>query len=207
MQLAGLCRVEDAIPRMLRMFDYDWDWWNELIQANLIKMGSPAALQASLDSYPTQPWHGRLYLSGVLEHLRIEPKHRDIIGLLKKEAEDDLRVGLAVALASYGNSESMVHARAVYDEYPPDPERFHIAEILYAFHTIMGERGATLEEWRERQEDQRRRQESAKERLAHLAPAGPSPRKAAGRNDPCPCGSGRKFKKCCLPKLEAQAKN
>jgi uncharacterized protein YecA (UPF0149 family) len=20
----------------------------------------------------------------------------------------------------------------------------------------------------------------------------------AGRNDPCPCGSGRKFKKCCL---------
>ncbi|MBT9588953.1 YchJ family protein [bacterium] len=22
----------------------------------------------------------------------------------------------------------------------------------------------------------------------------------AGRNDPCPCGSGKKFKKCCLPK-------
>jgi len=21
---------------------------------------------------------------------------------------------------------------------------------------------------------------------------------AAGRNDPCPCGSGRKFKRCCL---------
>jgi len=25
----------------------------------------------------------------------------------------------------------------------------------------------------------------------------------AGRNDPCPCGSGRKFKHCCLPKTEA----
>ena len=24
-----------------------------------------------------------------------------------------------------------------------------------------------------------------------------------GRNDPCPCGSGKKFKKCCLPKREA----
>ena len=24
-----------------------------------------------------------------------------------------------------------------------------------------------------------------------------------GRNDPCPCGSGKKFKKCCLPKQEA----
>ena len=26
---------------------------------------------------------------------------------------------------------------------------------------------------------------------------------AIGRNDPCPCGSGRKFKKCCLGKQES----
>jgi tetratricopeptide (TPR) repeat protein len=26
------------------------------------------------------------------------------------------------------------------------------------------------------------------------------PGKAPGRNDPCPCGSGKKYKKCCLPK-------
>jgi len=25
-----------------------------------------------------------------------------------------------------------------------------------------------------------------------------------GRNDPCPCGSGKKYKKCCLPKQEAE---
>jgi len=31
-------------------------------------------------------------------------------------------------------------------------------------------------------------------------PAGPAvnPHKNVGRNDPCPCGSGKKFKKCCL---------
>ena len=28
--------------------------------------------------------------------------------------------------------------------------------------------------------------------------------KKVGRNDPCPCGSGRKYKKCCLPKEETQ---
>ncbi len=27
----------------------------------------------------------------------------------------------------------------------------------------------------------------------------PPPGTAPGRNDPCPCGSGRKYKKCCLP--------
>jgi hypothetical protein len=27
-----------------------------------------------------------------------------------------------------------------------------------------------------------------------------------GRNDPCPCGSGRKYKQCCLAKDEAKAR-
>jgi len=44
------------------------------------------------------------------------------------------------------------------------------------------------------------------------AAAGPVPQAAAGaagmkarvgRNDPCPCGSGKKYKKCCLPKEQA----
>ena len=28
-----------------------------------------------------------------------------------------------------------------------------------------------------------------------------------GRNDPCPCGSGKKYKKCCLPKDEEEKRN
>ena len=30
-----------------------------------------------------------------------------------------------------------------------------------------------------------------------------NPYKHVGRNDPCPCGSGKKFKKCCLPRVSA----
>jgi uncharacterized protein len=44
------------------------------------------------------------------------------------------------------------------------------------------------------------RQQSLQRQMA-LAPAQvaqESPK--AGRNDPCPCGSGRKYKKCCLGK-------
>lgn len=28
--------------------------------------------------------------------------------------------------------------------------------------------------------------------------------RAVGRNEPCPCGSGRKYKKCCIPVLASQ---
>jgi hypothetical protein len=34
-----------------------------------------------------------------------------------------------------------------------------------------------------------------------------NPFKDVGRNDPCPCGSGRKFKKCCLDKTSAPPPN
>ena len=27
-------------------------------------------------------------------------------------------------------------------------------------------------------------------------------RHSVGRNEPCPCGSGKKYKKCCLAKVE-----
>ncbi len=36
---------------------------------------------------------------------------------------------------------------------------------------------------------------------ARRAPTG-NGKKKVGRNDPCPCGSGKKFKKCCLGKIE-----
>jgi hypothetical protein len=43
------------------------------------------------------------------------------------------------------------------------------------------------------------------EQVLWRASAGPAhnPYKGVGRNDPCPCGSGKKFKKCCLGKADA----
>lgn len=36
--------------------------------------------------------------------------------------------------------------------------------------------------------------ESQRRAVRRLGPGGPP----IGRNDPCPCGSGKKFKRCCL---------
>src|SRR5262249_59879887 len=37
------------------------------------------------------------------------------------------------------------------------------------------------------------------------APSGRGPAMKTGRNDPCPCGSGKKYKKCCLSKDAEEA--
>ncbi|MCM2265231.1 MAG: preprotein translocase subunit SecA, partial [Desulfuromonadales bacterium] len=52
-----------------------------------------------------------------------------------------------------------------------------------------------------RMEEEQRRERNALTRLAGPAPAVQAPAKrdagTVGRNDPCPCGSGKKYKKCC----------
>ena len=42
------------------------------------------------------------------------------------------------------------------------------------------------------------------ERFADFPSSGILKKEKTGRNAPCPCGSGKKYKKCCLPKEEAQ---
>ena len=48
-----------------------------------------------------------------------------------------------------------------------------------------------------------RARQAAREVAALEPPQGPAvnPYKHVGRNDPCPCGSGKKFKKCCLQRV------
>ena len=45
-----------------------------------------------------------------------------------------------------------------------------------------------------------RQQQTAPKQTAQVQPAGSRTKSKIGRNDPCPCGSGRKYKKCCLNK-------
>ena len=47
-------------------------------------------------------------------------------------------------------------------------------------------------------------QPDGSQKAAATAVATKRPSGKVGRNDPCPCGSGKKYKKCCLPKEESQ---
>jgi hypothetical protein len=57
------------------------------------------------------------------------------------------------------------------------------------------------DEWESGEPDER----VSDEQMLWSAREGPAvnPYKGVGRNDPCPCGSGKKFKKCCLDKVDA----
>jgi hypothetical protein len=85
----------------------------------------------------------------------------------------------------------------------PESARAHAPEVVARFFEYLRETGRLGEgdEWAEQVRDASRNL-SDRQRPGR-GPKGVTIRKAdraptAGRNDPCPCGSGKKFKKCCM---------
>jgi uncharacterized protein YecA (UPF0149 family) len=69
--------------------------------------------------------------------------------------------------------------------------------------TVSTDPGATLAKLAKKVEDAGRMPDSKIRRLKGLPVRLPwrRPIPKIGRNEACPCGSGRKFKKCCLGRL------
>lgn len=74
-----------------------------------------------------------------------------------------------------------------------DREAWMRQNRLYPFTDTVG----VLSRWYGFSEDYIRKKRQY-EREAQLSDAARNPYKSVGRNDPCPCGSGKKFKNCCL---------
>ncbi len=77
-----------------------------------------------------------------------------------------------------------------------DKEFALFGEVIEELSTWYGFSAAYLQERERKQELKRLRQELDPDPF-YVEPAS-NPFRHVGRNDPCPCGSGKKFKRCCL---------
>ena len=143
---------------------------------------------------------------------------RDAFMEMQPQAECYVWVGWQSAIATLGMSELTVLVKKAFDRGFIDNHVLgfdHFEEDLRRGINHPGEprlpddRDSTLfgdtveelsgwycftEQYREDQERWQRRAEADRARSQRLE----NPFKGVGRNDPCPCGSGKKFKNCCL---------
>ena len=112
---------------------------------------------------------------------------------------DHLKEG--IGLRGYGQRDPLIEYKKesfnMFEELRTRIEEETI-RFLFLFEPISKEE----HDAREREREEARRKAPREQNLVYSAgesgPAGPAKREVAkvGRNDPCPCGSGRKFKKC-----------
>jgi hypothetical protein len=149
---------------------------------------------------------------------------RDAFIEMRPQAECYVWVGWQSAIAALGMSELKLLVKKAFDrsfidshilgfdyfekdlrrgsEHPGEPRRPGDHRYSLFGDTVDELSGwyCFSEQYRDDQERWRRQAEVNLARSQHLE----NTFKDVGRNDPCPCGSGKKFKKCCLATAQAR---
>jgi hypothetical protein len=157
-------------------------------------------------------------LRGELDRARAGRFLRDAFIEIPPQAECYVWVGWQSAIAMLGMSDLLILVKKAFDrgfidshilgfdhfeedlrrgiEYPGEPRRPDDRDGTLFGDTIEELSGwyCFSEQYRADQERWRRQAEANPARSQRLE----NPFKGIGRNDPCPCGSGKKFKRCCL---------
>lgn len=224
--IVGKLRLQHTVPTLVKLLSLDNDSMNEHVADALVEMSSIHTLQSWEEAYPKLEWHERLFLGGTCSHISEPGVDAFLQRLLDSEDDPELFIRLMACLSMQPTKRATETGAEFYRDYQDDPEAQEIAENLYTRHLILGQSHADLEFWQKKCYGEHDRLIKTKSCLSDFSfpepedtdeesldeapllwnsPAPSSkiaepfiaPPKTA-RNDPCPCGSGKKFKKCCF---------
>jgi hypothetical protein len=220
--LAGEMRLERAIPLVVKKLHECGEILSEECVEALGKIGTDAAAGAVAEGWLDAVWDYRLYATSALEKIHSDTTVRKCLGLLPQDKDLDIRTKLADALLGQFADEGIEPVREMVQRRAYDPASGDLMRKLVAVSTVLGVTFPEHPIWKREAEERLAKQERRmKEMRGFLqAPAQPAlPPKPAparddylerkpapflrterqvGRNDSCPCGSGKKFKKCCM---------
>jgi hypothetical protein len=221
-ELAGAMRLERAIPLVVRKLHECGEVLSEECVEALGKIGTDAAAEAVTEGWLESEWDYRLYATSALEKIHSDTTVGKCLELLPQDKDLDIRTKLADALLGRFAGEGIAAVREMVLRRSYDPSNSDLMRKLVAVSTALGVTFPEHPVWKRESEERLARQERRmKEMRGFLqAPAQPAlppkpaparddylerkpapflrTEKPVGRNDPCPCGSGKKFKKCCM---------
>jgi len=223
-ELAGARLLPETIPALVDRFRVDTDYMLECCARAIARMGDPAAVRLIKDAFPHESWNFKNYTSGVLGAIKHPESEEAILSLLESEENleirTDLCLGLCKLFSERGVEVVQQQIRAGYEGWmvtleeellpvmqvlglePPEAERWRRrrTEREHQRATRRAEWDEIVRHWADSQEqDSERFSEPGSFRDVRPEAVTPIRRHEPriGRNDPCPCGSGRKYKRCC----------
>lgn len=198
--------AEEAIAPMLRLLALTAfpDIVHDRLILGLGRMGR-SVLEPALVAYAgNQDPDFRYSLCGVLAELGVRDDR--VFEILLDQLDEDIGAG-AMYFAAYGDPAAMPYLSEVLDEVPvtDDPTENHvIIELVAAIEGLGG--GLTEGQWRKHAKAVQVARRSRRGPSASDASRPAAQKARPGRNDPCWCGSGRKYKKCHLRIDERRSK-
>ena len=222
-RLAGELRLEAAAPRIIELLQEDDDVLGEEGRVALQKIGGDAVVKAIAEQYRDGDEFYRMSAIDILGSIHTDVALQVTLDLLSKTEEADQQTWLVHPLIGQFSTEANEVARTTLLQnidlgFMPLYDMKSLRGELAASCALTGQDFPELKKWREAYVQQQRGIERRTREFfqsAESPPLAPRPTRPAlpfrqpepvhsapraGRNDPCPCGSGKKYKKCCLNK-------
>jgi hypothetical protein len=220
----------ERLLRTLRDCDEEDDVLHEQLMYNLPRIGGADVVGPVAARMPDEGQAYQVYAAGLLGYVKHPDAEAALVRLLKNPGLRDVRTDLAMALGQLcPTGEGLEALRRVVVEREFDEQVADLRQDLVASAMMAGvefaEMGALREEAVAKEVEVARRLEAMErgqpddEGFDEFGDGGVPPLPAelddreppvvapirrdeakVGRNDPCPCGSGKKHKKCCLGK-------
>jgi hypothetical protein len=214
-ELAGAMRLEQAVPLIVAKLHEMGEILAEECVDALGMIGTAGAAEAVTEGWLATDWDYRLYATSALEKIHSESTVRNCLELLPQEEDLDIRTKLAAALLAQLDPAGIEPVREMVQKRAYDDSVLDLSGRLVAVSLLLDVDFPELPIWKREAEEKQARIERRMREMQMPMPArsAPEPRedywerkptpflrveKKVGRNDPCPCGSGKKFKKCCL---------
>ena len=228
--LSGLLRLNDAIPYLIALLHDEDQEMVECAVRSLSRIGGDAVIGALDRRFADAEQYFQLQAATVLQHIGSDRAIRTLQKWSTEadDASAQCRVRQAL-LEQFVTSEIAPIRKWMIDTNPSGDKAAGLRRALVANSLIVGRDFAELTGWlaavREdlasapsleelwEDDDPYREEEDGEDwdddpqpvrdpRPTFEVPFAPRINRGekVGRNDPCPCGSGKKFKKCCLKK-------
>jgi hypothetical protein len=227
-RLAGEIKPDSAIPHLLDRLEDGGTWLYEEAQQALAKIGNDAVVQEISRRYPFADPDFQFAAASTLEEIHTDLSVQTCLELIDQEDEAELRGSLIQSILMNFSPAGIEPARQHVLTTPKSPGMLEVRTALLVASKLMGATFPEFNAWLEdSQHDVEFRRQWYKDNPLDLDDferrieeiefegngfleefdAEPEPVSTTvrggshvDRNDPCPCGSGKKYKMCCWGK-------
>jgi hypothetical protein len=197
--MVGLLKLEQYVPFLAGLLDRDEDILLEELARALTVFQSAAVAE---NIHPDLIESGMcVFPISILGDTKTEQSIEKLLNLYPLAEDDETKMYIVEALCHQLSEKALPIVQDAiaqdYDTYAYDKE-----ELYYGFYKVMDVQHPQLEDWEaviieNKIEQEKRRKLMDQGKFPGFAAEPVKNEVKVGRNDPCTCGSGKKYKKCC----------
>jgi hypothetical protein len=191
--MIGLLGLDKYIPILVSLLDRDDDIMLEEVSVALIGFQSDEVVKA-VEPYLKKE-DSIIYASSVIESIKTDLAVKVLKDSYRRAKDLEDKDLLIEALCHQLSEEALpIISKHMNNEY--FSSMVDIEQVVYSYYCILGLNHPDLEWWRQGalEREMGFRDDSEQREVGANTPV---QSEKIGRNDPCPCGSGKKYKKCC----------